>query len=229
MRSGYAGSSKYNTMAWAGDQNVNWELDDGLPSVIPAALSLGMSGMGLSHSDIGGYTTLFGMKRTKELFIRWAEQAAFTPMMRTHEGNRPDDNWQFDSDEETLEYLARMNNIFMLLAPYTKSIVKENSDNGTPTMRPLFLHYENDEKSYDIQYQYLYGKDIMVAPVIEDKVRSWKLYLPEDNWVNIWTGEEFKGGEIQVNAELGYPPVLYRKDSNFKELFEKITKEYGYN
>jgi len=107
MRAGYTGSQKYCTMMWAGDQNVDWSLDDGLASVIPAALSLGMTGCGLHHSDIGGYTTLFEMKRTKELFMRWAEMAAFTPVMRTHEGNRPEDNWQFDSDDETLEHLQR--------------------------------------------------------------------------------------------------------------------------
>ncbi|WP_366545420.1 TIM-barrel domain-containing protein, partial [Salmonella enterica] len=59
MRAGYTGSQKYSTMMWAGDQNVDWSLDDGLASVVPAALSLAMTGHGLHHSDIGGYTTLF--------------------------------------------------------------------------------------------------------------------------------------------------------------------------
>ncbi len=58
-------------------------------SVVPAALSLAMTGHGLHHSDIGGYTTLFEMKRSKELLLRWCDFSAFTPMMRTHEGNRP--------------------------------------------------------------------------------------------------------------------------------------------
>ena len=74
-------------MMWAGDQNVDWSEDDGLPSVITAALSLGLSGHGLSHSDLGGYTTLYGMRRTKELLLRWIELAAFSPLMRSHEGN----------------------------------------------------------------------------------------------------------------------------------------------
>ena len=72
-----------------GDQNVDWSPDDGLASVVPAALSLAMTGHGLHHSDIGGYTTLFEMKRSKELLLRWCDFSAFTPMMRTHEGNRP--------------------------------------------------------------------------------------------------------------------------------------------
>ncbi|MFL1587060.1 hypothetical protein NKZ05_21525, partial [Stutzerimonas stutzeri] len=81
---------------------VDWSLDDGLASVVPAALSLAMTGHGLHHSDIGGYTTLFEMKRSKELLLRWCDFSAFTPMMRTHEGNRPGDNWQFDGDAETI-------------------------------------------------------------------------------------------------------------------------------
>lgn len=89
MRAGSTGSQKYSTMMWAGDQNVDWSLDDGTASVVPAALSLAMTGHGLHHSDIGGYTTLFEMKRSKELLLRWCDFSAFTPMMRTHEGNRP--------------------------------------------------------------------------------------------------------------------------------------------
>ncbi|MCX7776361.1 MAG: alpha-glucosidase, partial [Spirochaetaceae bacterium] len=79
MRAGFTGSQRWCPMLWAGDQNVDWSSDDGLPSAVRAALGVGMSGHGLHHSDIGGYTTLFGLRRTKELFMRWAEQAAFSP------------------------------------------------------------------------------------------------------------------------------------------------------
>ena len=85
MRAGAAGSQNYATLIWAGDQCVDWSEDDGLPSVITAALSLGMSGFGLHTCDAGGYTTLFHLKRDKELLLRWLEFACFTPVMRTHE------------------------------------------------------------------------------------------------------------------------------------------------
>lgn len=73
---------------WAGDQNVNFDLADGLPSTVVAALSMGVSGIGMTHFDIGGYTTYasMGLRRTPELLIRSAEMAVFTPYMRTHEG-----------------------------------------------------------------------------------------------------------------------------------------------
>lgn len=223
MRAGYTGSQKYSVMMWAGDQNVDWSLDDGLASVIPAALSLAMTGHGLHHSDIGGYTTLFEMKRSKELLLRWCDFSAFTPLMRTHEGNRPDDNWQFDSDKETILHFARMTDIFTRLKPYIKAAVKLNAEQGIPVMRPLFLHYENDPIAYSLRYQYLFGRDLLVAPVHEQGRTDWTLYLPEDNWINLWTGEAHKGGqEVTVDAPIGKPPVFYRAESGSAALFASL-------
>lgn len=222
MRAGFTGSQKYSVMMWAGDQNVDWSLDDGLASVVPAALSLAMTGCGLHHSDVGGYTTLFGMKRSKELLLRWCDFNAFTVMMRTHEGNRPLDNWQFDSDEETKAHFARMVNIHVALKPYLKDLVKKNAQSGLPVMRPLFLHYENDAATYDIKYEYLLGEDMLVAPVYEQGAQNRTLYLPKDAWINLWTEEEVNGGEITVDAPIGKIPVFYRKTSPYAELFASL-------
>lgn len=222
MRAGFTGSQKYSVMMWAGDQNVDFSLDDGLASVIPAALSLAMSGCGLHHSDIGGYTTLFGMKRTKELLLRWCDFSAFTVLMRTHEGNRPLDNWQFDSDEETKAHFARMVNIHVALKPYLKDLVLENSKHGTAVMRPLFMHYENDERTYTLKYEYLLGKDVLVAPVYEQGAKTRTLYLPDDTWIDLWTGKEVEPGEITVDAPIGKIPVFYRKDSTYAPLFASL-------
>ena len=220
MRAGYTGSQKHSVMMWAGDQNVDWSMDDGLASVIPAALSLAMSGHGLHHSDIGGYTTLFEMKRSKELLLRWCEFSAFTPLMRTHEGNRPDSNWQFDSDEETMQQFARMATVFVRLAPYLKAQVRINAQHGIPVMRPLFLHYEDDEACHDLRYQYLLGQDLLVAPVHQPGQTRWELYLPHDEWIHLWSGTAFSGGRrVTVDAPIGQPPVFYRKDAEWSELF----------
>lgn len=227
MRAGYSGIQKYCTLLWAGDQSVDWSMDDGLASVIPAALSSGMVGNGLHHSDIGGYTSLHGNKRSKELFMRWAEMSAFTPVMRTHEGNRPDDCWQFDSDEETIDHLIRMTDIYVKLAPYTKQFVKLNAQIGIPLQRPLFMHYEEDESCYETQYQYLYGPDLLVSPVYLDGQTNWNVYLPQDEWVHLWSGDAYGGGEqVSVDAPLGCPPVFYRKRSEFAQLFVAITEQF---
>lgn len=222
-RAGYTGTSRYSTLMWAGDQMVNWSLDDGLASVIPAALSLGLSGFGLHHSDIGGYTSLFGVVRTKELFMRWAELGAFTPVMRTHEGNRPDECWQFDSDAETLVHFGRMSRIHVLLKPYLKAAVEENAARGWPVMRHPYLHYEKDENLHQYKYQYLLGRDLLVAPVYEEGQIVRQVHLPQDEWVHLWSGREYGGGLCQVPAPLGQPPVFYRKASPYAGLFQQLA------
>ncbi|WP_173915433.1 alpha-glucosidase [Halobacillus sp. Marseille-Q1614] len=227
MRAGYTGSQKYCRLLWAGDQSVNWELDDGIASVIPAALSVGLCGNGLHHSDIGGYTSLHGNKRSKELLLRWVELAAFTPVMRSHEGNRPSDCIQYDEDDETMKSFARMTDIHVELAPYLKDVVKTNAEHGIPVQRPLFMEYEEDEKAYDIQYQYMLGSDIMVAPVYEEGMDTWTAYLPEDEWVHLWSGKQFSGGNAEVEARIGEPPVFYRKKSPYNQLFRDIQANYS--
>lgn len=227
MRAGGTGTQKYCTLLWAGDQSVDFSIHDGLASVICGALSAGMTGCGLSHSDIGGYTSLFENTRNKELFLRWAEMAMFTPVMRTHEGNRPDTNFQYYDDEDTMEKLARLVDIYTMLSPYTKDLVKENSESGIPVQRPLFIHYEEDKKAYDIQYEYLFGRDVLVAPVYLENQNKWNVYLPEDKWIHLWTGKEYNGGEIEVEAKIGYTPAFYRKGSSYEEIFKSITEKYG--
>lgn len=226
MRAGATGSQKYCPLIWAGDQSVNWSLDDGLASTIPAALSVGMTGCGLSHSDIGGYTSLHGNIRTKELFMRWAEMGAFLPFMRTHEGNRPAENFQVFDDNEAIEHFAVCTNVFTDLTEYRRALVKENAEKGIPVQRPLFMEYEDDVASYDIRYQYLFGPDVLVAPIHEENKEDWEVYLPEDEWVHLWTGKQYRGGTYTIDAPIGKMPVFYRKHSDYAPLFESITKKY---
>lgn len=227
MRAGATGSQKHCTLLWAGDQSVDFTIHDGLATVICAALSAGMIGCGLSHSDIGGYTSLFGNTRTKELFLRWAEMAAFTPVMRTHECNRPNENFQYYDDEDCMKQLARLVDVYTMLAPYIKTLVAENAAKGVPVQRPMFLHYEQDLRCYDIQYQYMLGSDMVVAPVYQSGQAEWPVYLPEGEWVHLWTGAEYGQGDYSVAAPMGDTPVLYRKDSVWAKLFESIREKYG--
>jgi len=222
MRAAGAGIQKYCTLLWAGDQSVDFSLHDGLATTITGALSAGMCGCTLHHSDIGGYTSLFGNVRTKEVFLRWAEMAVFSPVMRTHESNRPDVNFQYYNDGDTMELFARLVDIHVLLKPYLKQAVNEAAVDGIPVQRPLFLHYENDIWVYDIQTEYLLGRDLLVAPVYQEKIKQWQVYLPEDRWVHLWTGKIYEGGEFTVDAPVGYIPVFYRQSTGFRKLFEKI-------
>lgn len=224
MRAGYSGSSRHATGHWAGNQLVNWSYDDGFATVIPAALSLGFCGIGHHHADIGGYTTVAWIKRSKELLLRWCEQAAFSPIMRTHEGNQPGRNWQFDSDAETLAHFAHMTQMYVRLGQYHREVGKQYAQTGLPPMRHPCLHDPSDETLHSLQYQYLYGSDLMVAPVLKPGQKEWRVYLPKDSWVHLWTGRGYDAGWHVVPAPIGKPPVFFREGSKFRPLFEAMRK-----
>jgi sulfoquinovosidase len=226
MRAGFSGVQGYCPLLWAGDQSVDFTRHDGLQTVICAALSSGLLGNAYHHSDIGGYTSVFGNVRTPELIQRWAEMAAFTAVMRSHEGNRPQDNLQIDQDPAVLQHFARMTRIYRHLAPYLATLTLEATVNGLPVQRPLFLHFEDDPRAYESQTTYLYGADMLVAPVIDAGATSWRVYLPQGpTWVHLWSQQEFPGGgEVEVPAPLGSPPVFYRKGCAFAPLFAELVK-----
>jgi len=226
MRAGFTGVQAHCPLLWGGDQSVDFTRHDGLVTVMCGALSSGLLGNAYHHSDIGGYTSLFGNVRTPELLMRWAEMAAFTPVMRTHEGNRPRDNLQIDQDETVLAHFARMTAIYVHLAPYLKSLSRQAAETGLPVQRPLFLHHEDDRKTYDIQDAYLYGEDLLVAPVWQAGQSERTVYLPRNTeWVHIWTGSRYDGGqEVTVDAPLGQPTVFYRKGSQNADLFASLQQ-----
>jgi len=232
MRSGGVTSKIDQVMSWAGDQTVDWTQSDGLPSSIVSALSLAASGMGLTHSDIGGYTgsAIFGLVRSKELLLRWAEYSMFSPVMRTHEGNEPEANHQFYTDSDTMEKFGRLTQIFTTLKNYTKAAVKQNAEEHIPVMRPLFLMFENDTEAFNQDYEYMYGDDLLVAPVLIPGTESWQVYLPgPETWVHLWSDEVLEGPlTYEVSSPLGKPPVFYRESSAWRDLFVQIKESFNF-
>ncbi len=222
-RAGHTGTIAHSHMMWTGDQHVDWSIDDGLPAVIPATLSLAMSGYGIAHSDVGGYTTIMHMRRSKELLLRWEEMNVFSPLFRTHEGNQPVNNVQFDDDEELLAQLAKCGRMHVALKDYLKGLVAEEISDGTPVMRPLFYHYDEAE-AYTEKTEYLLGRDLLVAPVYEEGAKSRTIYLPSDGWVNIFDGKEYAGGHMIMEAPIGKPPVFVRKDSKDYEALMQVAQ-----
>lgn len=225
MRAGFTGVQAYCPLLWAGDQSVDFSRHDGIGTVITAALSAGLVGNAYSHSDVGGYTSLHGNVRTEELMYRWYELGAFTPVMRTHEGNRPDDNLQIDSTPELLRGFARWSRVHAALAPWVRHLCAEASATGLPAQRALFLHYPQDRETFTIQDQYLYGADLMVAPVIEEGATMRLVYLPGDAgtvWRHIWSGANFVPGWHEVGAPIDEPPVFYLPTSDFADLFASL-------
>lgn len=224
MRAGFTGVQAHCPLLWAGDQSVDFSRHDGLVTVICGALSSGLLGNAYHHSDIGGYTSLFGNTRTPELLMRWAEMAAFTPVMRSHEGNRPAENLQLDRDPQVLAHFARMTQVYCALAPYLRSLSAEAASTGLPVQRPLFLHHQDDRATYAIQDQYLYGADMLVAPVWQAGQGARPVYLPQGTeWEHLWTGQRLAGGQqIEAEAPIGTPAVFFRPDSAFAALFRGL-------
>lgn len=226
MRAGFTGVQAHNRLLWAGDQCVDFSRHDGLQTVICGALSSGLLGNPYHHSDIGGYTSLFGNVRTADLMMRWTEMAAFTPVMRSHEGNRPRANLQLDEDPQVLAHFARMTRVFAALAPYRRAVAQEAVETGLPMQRPLFLHFEDDPACYETQTVYLLGADLLVAPIIFAQTQDAEIYLPKGTgWVHLWSGQPYQGGQkVRVQAPYGQPPVFYRAGAAYAELFAGCEK-----
>lgn len=224
MRAGHTGVQAHCPLLWAGDQSVDFSRHDGIGTVITASLSSGLVGNAFSHSDVGGYTSLFGNVRSAELILRWYELGAFSPVFRTHEGNRPDDNLQIDSTPELVAGFVRWSRIHAALAPYVQHLVAEAQATGLPAQRALFLHYPQDRETFTIQDQFLYGADMMVAPVIEEGAAGRRVYLPEGTWRHIWSGADYTPGWHDVPAPIGQPPVFYRPESAFAALFAGVAR-----
>lgn len=213
MRAGYSGVQRYCPLLWGGDQSVDFTRHDGLVTVMPAALSSGLLGNAYHHSDIGGYTSLFGNVRTGELFMRWAEMNVFTPVMRTHEGNRPTENFQFWQDETVYAHFAKMTQWHVALVPYVKLLIDEAAATGLPLQRALVINYQHDENCFDLFNQYLYGRDLLVAPIHEAGADARSVYLPKgDDWRHIWQDKVYQGGQtVEISAPIGKPAVFIRE------------------
>ena len=146
--------------------------------------------------------------------------------MRGHEGLNPDLNAQFDASDRVLEHGSKMSRTHTALKPYIKEAVKENSLSGVGVVRPLFFYYDEKE-AYEETYEYLLGRDILVAPVLKAGAKTRDVYLPHDEWIHIESGKEFKGGVYSIAAELGHIPVFVRKnaDSGVLEITKNLFSE----
>lgn len=216
-RSGFTGSSGISTLFWAGDQLVEFGMNDGLGSAIKAMLSSGLSGISLNHSDIGGYTALKfpffkNYLRDKELLFRWIEFEAFTPLFRTHEGLLPNDMVQYYCDTETQTYFASFAKVHKALKPMFKQLVKEASETGIPVIRHPWLVCPDDTNCLNTDKQFFVGDDMLVLPVTERGQTKVKAYFPKGEWTHFFTQEIVQGEAWhEVDAPVGKPAVFIRK------------------
>lgn len=222
-RAAYGHTTQYVNSMWNGDQHVDYSDEYGLGSVIPASLSMACSGVGIVHSDIGGYTTILHMKRDSELLKRWSEMNVFAPVFRTHEGNRPKSNVQAYEDSVCDEF-ARNSRLYACLKPYRDHLYEAYQKEGLPFWRPLFVQDE-EAYAYTTQKEFMMGEDLLVAPVLRKGVMELKVHLPPGSWIQLYTNAPYEGGDVLVKTPLGLPIAFYRADSQFREIFQQMEKE----
>jgi alpha-D-xyloside xylohydrolase len=212
MRSSFSGVQSLQPAVWPGDQRANWSATQGLPATISAGLSWGISGAPFWGSDIGGY--LDGglpQAQQEELWMRWLEFGAFSPIMRDQLGNRGYGAiylWSNVRTETAFRFYAQLH---QSLFPYLYAAARTAHLTGFPIMRHLFLAYPRDPKVYGLNDEYLLGPDLLVAPVITPGAITRQVYLPTGTWVDYWTGAILAGGRtVSAPAPLNRIPVFVR-------------------
>ncbi|MGA3087930.1 MAG: TIM-barrel domain-containing protein [Terriglobales bacterium] len=212
-RNGYAGMQRYASFLWSGDVYSTWET---LQTHIPIALNTALSGIPYWGTDIGGFVPT--KEFTAELYLRWFQFGAFCPLFRSHgrtwklrlpwgwnTGDPgpveighyngaaiPDASQLRDTRVEPIcrKYLE----LRYRMLPYLYSAVRECATTGMPIMRALWLHFPDDPTAVGCQDQYLWGRSVLVAPVVEKGATARQVYLPRGTWYDFWTGERVAGG-----------------------------------
>jgi len=207
-RSGAPGSQAFSPILWGGDQLSDWSWDNGFPSVVTAGITAGLSGFAVWGPDISSGS------RSKELFIRWTEFGAMTPIMRDHlwaKGKFDVDLW---FDQHTTDVFRRYARLHVSLFPYLYTYAHEATRTGLPIMRHPMLEFPDDPATYGTEYEFLPGDRLLVAPVVKEGATTRALYLPKGDWVNYWTGEILQGGRaVTVSAPLEQIPLFAKAGS----------------
>jgi alpha-glucosidase (family GH31 glycosyl hydrolase) len=232
-RNAYAGMQRYASFLWSGDVYSTWET---LKTHVPIALNTALSGIPYWGTDIGGFVPT--PEFTAELYVRWFQFGAFCPLFRSHgrawklrlpwgwntgdpgpvEINNyngaaiPDASQLHDARVEPIcrKYLE----LRYRMLPYLYSAVHECATKGMPIMRALWLHFPDDPKAVECGDEYLWGRSVLVAPVVEKGATTRRVYLPRSNWYDFWSGERLAGGrEISRPVNLETMPLFVREGS----------------
>ena len=230
-RNGYAGMQRYGAFLWSGDVYSTWET---LKTHIPVAVNTGLSGIPYWGTDIGGFVPT--PEYTGELHVRWFQFGTFCPSFRSHGRTwhlRLPWGWNTGSlgHEELRGYtggagypdaselrnpqvepiVKKYLELRYRLLPYSYTAAKECTETGLPIIRALWLHYPDDATAVARGDQFLWGRDILVSPVVEKGAASRQLYLPRGTWIDFWTEERVEGGRaIDRKVDLETMPLHVR-------------------
>lgn len=216
-RAAYAGLQRY-TFGWSGDSGNGNNVLEGWQQIanqIPVGLSAGMGIIPFWTTDISGYCgEVKDYPAMAELYVRWMQFGIFTPLSRAHhEGSNAVEPWLFGKEAEDIS--RNVIEMKYRLFPYIYTYAREAHDTGLPLMRALFFEYPNDRETFKLNGQFLFGKELLIAPVVEKGAVTKDVYLPEGEWINYHDGKtSYRGGQwITVDAPLEVVPVFVKKGS----------------
>ena len=232
LRCAWAGSQKYGTLVWSGDIDSSFR---SLRNQLAAGLNMGIAGLPWWTTDIGGFHggNIYDPK-FHELLVRWFEFGAFCPVMRLHGFREPfkeplgttgggkhisgAENEVWSYGDEVYEICKKYMNLREKMRPYVRKLMKAAHEKGTPIMRPLFYDFPKDKIAWEIEDEYMFGPELLVAPILYADVRERQVYLPDGIWRNICNGKVYQGKQrITVAAPIDQIPVFI-KNGTLEEL-----------
>ena len=220
-RAGYAGSQRYSIYPWTGDVARSW---GGLRAQIPTMLHMSMSGLPFIHSDAGGFAQ--GTK-DEELYTRWLQMSCFSPILRPHGSGIPSEPVYFSA--QTQDIVRSFMQIRYALIPYIYSTAAQSKIRGYPITRPLFFDFPNDTATYKLGNQYMFGSQMMVAPVLHKGQSEINVYLPEGIWYDFWNDQQHTGDNwVTLASTLETIPVFV-KEGSFLPMVKPVNTTDDYS
>jgi alpha-D-xyloside xylohydrolase len=203
-RSAWAGSQRY-PIHWGGDAEST---DQGMAAELRGGLSFGLSGFSFWSHDVGGFTANSVETMDKNLYLRWLAFGMLTSHSRCH-GIAPKEPWNYG--DEFMNKFRQVDGMKYVLMPYVYAQAKDCSDRGLPMLRALFVEFPDDPGSWQIDDEYLFGSDMLVAPLMHEDETGREVYLPPGNWIDFQSGKVYSGGWNKIEAG-EIPAVILVRD-----------------
>lgn len=225
MRGGTTGLQQYAVFPWTSDVARSWE---GLQAQNKLMLSSGLSGLGYMSNDVGGFAVDKAHPYDPELYVRWIQAGTFTPVMRTHAQFKPEP-YHYPKQESIIKKFIATRYQWL---PYNYTLAYENTTKGYPLMRQVNFHGDNEDGRYaSISDEYLWGDNVLVAPVMTRGARSRKVDFPAGEWID-WNNPRriYRGGTTAiVAAPLATLPLFVKAGSFIPLAMQKMDNTAGYD